>query len=377
MKGFFDIFGKPRGRNIAVVDISPASVGAAFSTIAGVAPPAIVYSSRVDNESASGATPGALRALDAVAREMSLKGAPALKNATGSGSVEEAYVLVGAPWQRSKLYVHTIEKEKPFIFSEAMLHEAMAEGKKDGSTVSRIASVLNGYETPMPVGKRATRAEIVLLASSIEPEIEPYIKRAVRSFVGSAHLSYVSFGSTAHLVLEGHFPHERDFIALRIGTEATELASIKQNHLVGVETVPVGAGHFTRAAREHGIVSSSVPDAGKGLIDVENNERLSEKLAQVEETWTATMKDAFLKIAAEGALPRVIFLFAEERSLPFFKRLLDSPTLHQLWLSDEPLSVIPVGKRHFAQFMRHIKEDTDDSVLDMLALLSRVSGLSK
>lgn len=373
MKSFFGFLGKPRAKNIAVIDISSASVGAAYATISGVAPPAMVFQTRIENRSETASTPGMLRALDAVARELSTKGVSRLRSVTGSASIDTAYVLMSAPWQTSKLSVKTIEKEKQFLFTEAMLAEALAEERKTSGTTSLIASVLNGYETPNPVGKRTTRAEIVLLSSAIDAEIEPYIKRAIRSFVGAAPLEFISFASASHLVLRGLFPHERDFLALRIGTEGSELAFIKHGHLAGIETAGAGTSLFAKAAREHGIVSpGGVSDTENGLIDKEKSQRLAERLAETERTWIGLMKETLVKIAAEGALPRVIFLFSDERTLPFFKRLLDAPELHALWLSDEPLTVIPVVPRQFFQFMRHINTDESDAVLDMLSMLSRV-----
>ncbi len=378
----FHLFGKPKVRNIAVVDVNSLSVGAAFATISGIAPPAIVFSTRVKNTVPSGGTTGMLRALDEVAKEMVEKGVPLLKKTTESGSVEGVTILLSSPWQTSTLNVHAIENEKSFIFTEEMLRDSLLEKSRRGCTTSLIASVLNGYETARPIGKRVTKAEVVLLSCCIDQEIESSIKRAVRSFVGAVPLQFVSFPSAAHLVLEGLFPHERDFLAFSIGNETTEIAFIKQGHLTGIETVMAGVLSFTKAAREEGIASSSgVVDLEKGLIDKEKNARLSKRLTEIEKVWITQIKEALIRIAAQGALPRVVFLFSDSVMLAFFKRLLNAPELHALWLSDEPLSVITVEPRQFSLFMRPIlaprqvlgsPETPNDPVLDMVALLTRV-----
>lgn len=382
MASLFQFFSKTKVRNIAVVDISTASVGAAFATISGIAPPAIVFSSRFENQAQGGGTAGMLRALDAVCREMIEKGVPLLKKTTGTGGVESITILVGSPRQTSSISVDVIEQDKPFIFSEAMLHAALGKKSGHGCTTTLIASVLNGYETQQPIGKRTSKAEVVLLSCCLDPEIESFIKRAVRTFSGGVPLRFVSFPNAAHLVLQGLFPHERDFLAFSVGNETTEIAFIKQGHLAGIETAAVGTDIFAKAAKENGInTPSGVVDMEKGLIDKEKSARLSARLLEGEQIWVHAIKEALLKIASQGALPRVVFLFSDARTLTFFKRLLDSPELHALWLSDEPLSVMPVGKRQFYQFMRHVSaplqgagslQTLEDPILDMIALLSRV-----
>ncbi len=146
--------------------------------------------------------------------------------------------------------------------AEAFLSEALSESRKKYGSTELIASVLNGYETPNPIGKKATRAEMVLLSTHIDPEVEPYIRRAIRSFVGAVPIHTVSFPSAAHLVLRGLFPHERDFLALRVGTDVTELAFVKQTHIAGIEAAAVGTKIFTTAAREQGIEpAGAIPGA--------------------------------------------------------------------------------------------------------------------
>lgn len=372
-KDMFHFFGKTKARNIAVVDVNSLSVGAAFATISGIAPPAIVFSTRIKNRVPHTGAPGMLRALDEVAKDMIEKGAPLLKTITGSGSVENATILLSSPWQASTLHVHGITKEKPFIFTEDMLHTKELDAVPRGCSTTLIASILNGYEVDRPIGKRATKAEVVLMSNCIDQEIEPSVKRAVRSFVGAAPLQFVSFPSAAHLVLQGLFPHERDFLAFSIGNEATEIAFVKQGHLTGIETVMVGALSFSEAAREEGVVSSSgVVDLEKGLIDREKNNRLSKRMGEAEAVWIKEVKEALIRIASEGALPRVLFLFCDSVMLTFFKRLLNTPELHALWLSDEPLSLMTIGPRQFSLFMRPISNTPDDPILDMIALITRV-----
>ncbi len=359
-------FGKNKIRNIAVVDLGSTSVGAAYATYSGVASPTTVFSVRLPVEAYGTGTTGALRTLDAVAKEMTAKGATRLHEATGSGAIEEVVVLIESPWQTSKLSVSTITKEKPFLFTKNLLSEAMPE--KGRATV--VATVLNGYETLEPVGKQASRAEIAVLSSHIDPEVERLTKRAVRSFTGAAPLRYVAFADAVPQVLKDFFPHEREFLALSIGETTTDVAFIKQGHLAGFETAPAGSAGFYASAKSAGVSARGVVD---GIIDTEKNSMLQKRVEEATALWVQTMRDTLLTVAAEGALPRTLFVFCDERTLPLFKRLLDASELHTLWLSDEPLSIIPMNKASLAASVQKLDERVEnDPILDLLCLLSRV-----
>jgi len=360
----FSFLGKNHVKNIAVVDFSSTSVGAAYATVSGVAPPEVVFSVRIPSGEYGAGNAGALRALDMVAKDMMNKGAPLLRKVTGSGSVEATFVLIGSPWQKDILSTKTIEKDKPFIFTKTLLEE----GTPKEGRVAIVGTVLNGYETTEPIGKKVKRAEIAMLSASLDPEIERLSKRAIRSFVGAAPLSFVSFAEAAPHVLKKYFPHERDFLAIRVLDATTDIAFIKQAHLAGVETALQGTGAFHAAAKTKGFSKGAAVD---GIIDKEKSGALSKRMEEASSAWIAAMREAFLKVAAEGALPRTLFLFADEGALPLFKNLLDAPELHTLWLSDEPLSVIPMNKGSLGASMRRLDARTEsDAVLDLLCHLA-------
>jgi hypothetical protein len=362
----FSLFGKRSVRNIAVVDVNSTTVGAAYATYSGVAAPRIVYAQIIPVEPYGKDAPGMLRALDALAKDMTHNGAPLLRKTTGTGEVERAVLLIGSPWQTSSLSVKVIEDEKPFLFTKAMLAEA-----SPALRARVMGTLLNGYEAKDPVGKRAKRAEISVLASTIDPEVERLARRAVRGIAGAAPISLVSFAETAPEVLKDYFPHERDFLALRIGLETTEIAFVKQEHLAGLVCASAGSAAFYQAAEDSGLSAGGVVE---GIIDRPKSERLQKRFEDAERAWVMTMREAFLKVASEGALPRTLFLFGDERMLPLWKRLLDAPELHALWLSDEPLSVIPLGRGSLAASLQRLDERLpSDAMLDLLCLFSRGS----
>ncbi len=362
----FSLWGKKQIKNVAVVDVSSIAASVAYLTIRGTAAPLVVHTARAETEVHGAGAAGALRALDIVVRSMVKEGASRLRNASGTGTIDEVLLLIEDPWQTTSLEVKTYAKDKPFIFTHAMYEEALSV--KEGSSML-VGASLNGYETEDPVGKKVTKAELSVLVSSVDSEVERLAKRAVRTFAGSAPITLVSFPDAATYVLRGFFPHERDFLAVRVGYSSTQIAHVKQGRLASIEVAREGAGALIEAGKASGLSTGAVT----GLIDKEKSAKLEKTLSAAETAWIAAMREAFLKAASEGALPRVIFLFADDRVLPLFKRLLDAPDLHALWLSDEPLSVMPLTKGQFAPFLQ-LLEGTEggDSMLDLLCLHARL-----
>jgi hypothetical protein len=55
----------------------------------------------------------------------------------------------------------------------------------------------------------------------------------------------------------------------------------------------------------------------------------------------------------------------------YLVRTLDDPILHSLWLSDEPLHIVPVLPEQFATSIRTAKDANGDIFLAILALYQK------
>src|SRR5262249_1914722 len=148
--------------------------------------------------------------------------------------------------------VEVIADEKSFVFSagdfdtarkRAPLQEGMVQTE---DTVA--ATLLNGYEVSNPVGRKSTKAEIILLSSSVLKEVYDLIKRELAGFSHQRDIRFFSFPSVIYTALRTAFPYEKDYIALRVGGQATELVHVARGYPVAVARVDSGATAFARAA---------------------------------------------------------------------------------------------------------------------------------
>lgn len=366
--------GKPKAQSVALIDISSSSIGGAYARVSPGAPAALLYTTRVDIESTTSGVSAELmlRTLDAVLRDLRQNGAPLLHRRTGAGSVHAVIASVGAPWQDTKIRTETIVEDKTFTFTtdiveRAKKKEAVPAGRA-ATEASVLATVLNGYETPSPAGKRAKRAEIVILGATMEEESARLVRRALASFSASHDVRFASFASLIPSATALAFPHEKEYLALRVSGESTELVFVKRGYPIAVSALPSGLAEFARAAKAAGF--SSFPDGGDA-VDTAANAGLDAGLKQAEAAWTSALSACLKSFAANHALPRTLFLVADKEARGYIRRVLDVPDVHALWLSDEPLAVIPLECGQFSKSMACETGVDEDLMLGLLALLGR------
>lgn len=368
-------FGSSKKSTSAVlVDISSSSVGVAYARITPGAPAAIIFNVRTPIETHAGdlQTPFMLRALDATLRTLREQGAPILHRRTGSGSVQNLYTHIGAPWQSSTIHLETFTDEKPFTFTESLLEKAKKQVQippgRFQTEETVLGCVLNGYETAHPVGKKVKHADVLVLNASMDDETAKLIRRALGSFAASREIRFSSLPTLALSTVPRAFPHEKDYMMVRVSGSATELVFVKRGFPVHAAAIPQGLQAFAEAARSSGY--HSFPDGGASVDHTKEGE-LDAHFLEAKTAWTGAFRDALKTFTAAHALPRTLFLIADPEAQSFVRTMLDVPEIHALWLSDEPLAIIALVSKHFAANVGHEPDVADDLMLDMLSVQAR------
>ncbi|HRH55393.1 MAG TPA: hypothetical protein PK609_00830, partial [Candidatus Paceibacterota bacterium] len=296
--------GKKQARSVALIDIGSASVGGAYAHFVEGAQPIIYYTARVTIEPREGETitESMLRSLSFLERLMIEEGAPALHRETKSGAVDNVLVSVASPWQDTHIETAHIAEKRPFLFTRAHLD---AVGKtvlpKDriasGRTV--IATVLNGYETANPFGKRVTRADLTVLTSSLDKAAAHAIETSLRRTFHTGEISLTAFAPVAYTVFRDLYPHQKDFIVLDVSGTATDIAFVKHGLLTHSESVPHGIHDLLEAARKAG------HRAHLGITEMLSasaNQVFGEESAAIERVWLEGLEEAFEKFSHKHAL---------------------------------------------------------------------------
>ncbi|HRH24034.1 MAG TPA: hypothetical protein PK109_00375 [Candidatus Paceibacterota bacterium] len=369
------LFGsKNKSKAVVLIDVTSSSIGGAYAIVSESAPAALLYTTRVALPTTGADVPSELmlRALDEVLQDLRINGAPILHRRTGSGSVQAVVASVGAPWQTTNIRTETVVEEKPFLFTDAIIAGAKKKGEipvgRYSSEESVLATLLNGYETPQPVGKRAKRAEIILLGATMEEETAKLMRRALSSFSALHEVRFSGLASVVSTAVALAFPHEKEYLALRVSGEVTELVFVKRGHPMFVSHIPSGLNVFARAAKSTGY--ASFPDGGD-IIDRTKSTELDAGLKEAEEAWTTAVATCLKEFTATHALPRTLFLIVDKEAREFIRRVLDVPQVHALWLSDEPLATIALECSHFSKNMACETGVEEDLMLGLLALVAR------
>lgn len=381
-------FGRPSVPSAVLIDCTASRAAGAYAFYPPGKNAVICYSAEVPVQQRSDESldDALLRALDRVGKKLIEEGAPELRRQTGSGRPDHVLVSIGAPWLTSQVRVHRANPGKEFTFTKRLLSELLAsdelpkEGKMSLPDIV-ISTSLNGYDTTDPIGKRTKRAEVVVLASTVDSAIAQEIRTRLRRLYHTHDIRITGFGAAAYGALRERFAHERDFLILDISARSTDLAFIKNARLVDVAALPTGFDSLLVAVRsaermtlEEEQGRSPRLDTGQqpGYINPERNERFSKRANDARAAWIAGLVPLFKGFAERHALPRTLFLLAEPTAQAYVKTALDSPDVHALWLSDEPLSIIPVTAEQLASSVHARGQAEPDVFLALLALYARV-----
>ncbi len=337
---FFDIFSRtPKNtESVVLIDIGTSSVAGAYVHYAEGELPTFLYTESEPIKAHKGEPEeGAmLRALKTLGETLIREGAPILARTTGSGTAQKIIVSIDAPWQETTVHTEHFEENEPFIFTENMVSKRLKETHKELEEKkmlvdeSIIGTILNGYGTQEPYGKKANHASVIVLTSLIESGIATNIVSTLEHLFHRTSVLPIAGNSLRYQAMREVFPHERDALILDATNE--ELSSIS---LV-----------------RRGLIVS--------LIQA--------KVRSGADAWATTITNELAELSNQFPLPRTIFLLARESDINSLQKALDTVNFGALWLSDNPPKIVPVLKTHMSTSVRQSTEQPVDVVLLLMAL---------
>ncbi|MEK7515385.1 MAG: hypothetical protein AAB555_00420 [Patescibacteria group bacterium] len=338
MSFFRNIFNPTNTESLMLIDISSGSVAGAYAHYKNGEAPSILYTRRMPIEIREGEQheKAMLRAFEILGNALIREGAPVLARTTDSGHADTILVSVDAPWQETKVRTEYFERKMPFIFTKRMVATALektsvtAEGKILADE-SIIGTILNGYETREPYGKKAHRASIILLTSFIDEKISESIAESLRKLFHTKNILSIAGSSVRYQAMRTVFPHERDALILDAIGQLISIVLVRKGLLVAV---------------------AEVSDAIGVNID----------------SWVTEVINEFTKLAKEHPLPRTIFLLAQEKDILLLEKALNSAGLAGLWLSDNPPRIVPVKAGHISGSIKQVTTAPPDLQLLLMAL---------
>lgn len=347
--GLFDIFSRTRKdtESVVLIDIGTNCVTGAYVQYMEGELPIFLYTQTQPIEAHDGEPEevAMVRALKTLGETLIREGAPILTRTTGSGTAHKIIVSIDAPWQETTVHTEHFEEAEPFIFTESMVNTRLKETHKESEKnkmlvdESIIGTILNGYGTQEPYGKKASHASVIVLTSLIESSTATSIVSTLEHLYHGTSVMPIAGNSLRYQAMREVFPHERDALILDATNE--ELSSISLIR--------------------------------KGLIV----SLIQTKVRSDTDAWATTVTNELTELSNQFPLPRTIFLLARESSIDSLVQALDTVNFGALWLSDNPPKVVPVLKTHMNTSVRQATERPVDVVLLLMALFYQQARIRK
>jgi hypothetical protein len=327
--------------SVVLIDITADSVAGAYAHYTEGETPVLLYTRRLPIEVRKDepCERAMLRALEILGVELIREGAPILMRATGRGSAETILVSVDTPWQETSVRMEHFERRNPFVFTKSIVTTALEKtiiipSGKLLADESIIGTILNGYETHNPYGKKIHRASLIILTSLIDKNISESIVSILRGLYHTKHILHIAGNSLRYQAMRVAFPHEREALILDVTGPLTSIALVRRGLFVALAETPP-------AADDH--------------------------------SWIDNIMGEFTKLAEQYPLPRTIFLLAREPEATSFRQILDTASIRKLWLSDNPPKIVSVLASHISGLIRQANVAPPDVQLLLMALYFQYS----
>lgn len=337
--GLLNIFSRaPRNNeSVVLIDIGTSAVAGACVHYSQGELPAILYTKilPIEAHNEEPKEKAMLRALKSLGETLIREGGPILVRVTGSGTPHIILVSIDAPWQETTVHTENFEAEEPFVFSQSLVTKRLEETQskpleKTLVDQSVVGTILNGYETKKPYGKKVHRASVVVLTSLIERHTAASIVSELECLYHRTNVLPIAGNSLRYQAMRAAFPHEHDAIILDATNQELSSTSLVRRGLI-VNLI------------QSSILSNSAE-------------------------WAATITSELTEISKLYPLPRTIFLLAREPDIDSLRQKLDTVNFRSLWLSDNPPKIVPVLRTHMSSSVRQMTENPVDIVILLMAL---------
>lgn len=282
----------------------------------------------------------------------------------GFGKPDEIFCVLASPWHVSETRIIKLEKNIPFTFTsklaESLIQKEIsifeeeylakyADGKSPVKSIElkNIKTMLNGYESPSPLDKKAKELEMTIFVS-ISPE---QILNQVQEIVGKVfHYKEIKFASSllaSFAVVRDAHKESENFLLVDIG-EVTDISMVKKNILRESISFPLGTNFITRKVSS--ALHTSVGEAESFIALFQNNhaeESVAKKVGPVinklKSEWLVKFQESLANISNDISIPSTIYLSVDEEMAEFFSETIKNEQFNQYTLTESKFKVVFLG----------------------------------
>ena len=186
-----------------------------------------------------------------------------------------------------------------------------------------MKSVLNGYDTAKPLGKKARQLDIYVYMSMGKTKIKEGIEDIIRESFAGTPVIFRTFPFVAFNILKGSVGNDEGFLFVDVAGEATDISLIRKGILEETISFPLGKNFVLRKIgkalntliKETTSIFSRLE---KGHSEERAADKISKAIGEAKNEWAGFFKEAVEKIAEIAPLPQNLFLAGNDKIVEEF-----------------------------------------------------------
>jgi hypothetical protein len=277
-------------------------------------------------------------ALDATAQKIHKSGLArlSLRAQKNIFNIKNIHCVFSSPWYISQTKNISVTHDKPFTITPAFL-ESLVE--KEGITTEkgsvktipiqtptkgsvvmekRVMQVsINGYKIQNPEKYTTNKADVSLFISKTSHDIPAKVESAIRKHFHFHNIQYHSFALVVFNALRDMQNTGRNFLAVDVGGEVTDIAVIKDDIILESVSFPIGKNTLFRTVSEElgmtpDLALSMIKMFGEGRLEKGQSLKVESLLSAFEKTWLKNFHTSLSEISQTMVIPKKVFLTASK-----------------------------------------------------------------
>jgi hypothetical protein len=374
---------RPAGKKyIALADIGSGSVGVA---IAEKAPGTCVIVS-VARATLPIEKRGRDQLLTGVIGKLEEAGKQALKDAIakrGSVVVNDAYVIVRAPWCRSSVPRVVADYDTDVKVTEKILadlaHDALNEVKAQSGASSLEAAVmrveLNGYPTPKPEGKRARSVAVSALVSYCDGTLREKTEPVLQSLFPAAKIAWRSAVRALTTVVREAGIQSEEYVIADVESEGTDFCVIKSGILQTHMLAPFGTRAMIGKIAPDGVPEDTITSIRHVIADQCEDDAcktVAENMAKAEPGFARSFGEVLGKDLPRTRLPSTLVLLSSGDLSAWLGRFFGRIDFSQFTVMLQPFSVVELTESDIDPLIGGYEPKQRDIGLELAAALVNI-----
>lgn len=233
--------------------------------------------------------------------------------------MKRAHIVFSSPWYISKTIAKEIKKDRPFVLDSHVLSEIIDQEEKhfeqlvasDHSDrysgkgihmiereVMRVA--LNGYSTTDPYLKKASRINFSLYMGIIAYDFLLTVDTILRNTFHLSKVTAHTFPLLAYKAISEIYPHEKHFVIIDFGAEATDVSFVEEGVIISSESFSFGRSHIIQNISKDLAVPIDVAESyikmmKEGVLETETAQDVTHSISKSLVFWIERWNDMCLR----------------------------------------------------------------------------------